>query len=135
MKQRRRHESHKEGSTRFTKPSAHPRESVEAPDWPAQQFRVLPLIGIALVVFCTVIIYGQTLRVSPIDYEDPFYLVHSPYVDVPAAFSSLSAVWTEPYFANFHPVTTTTWLWIAHWPTKARPSMGDRSAFLICSMP
>ena len=47
--------------------------------------------------------------VPAIDYEDPFYLVHSPYVHVTPAFSRLSTVWTEPYFANFHPVTTTTW--------------------------
>jgi tetratricopeptide (TPR) repeat protein len=46
----------------------------------------------------------------PIDYEDPLYLVHSPYVEASGPFSKLMGVWNEPYFANFHPVTTTTWL-------------------------
>jgi tetratricopeptide (TPR) repeat protein len=110
MKQKRRREFYKEGSTRSKKLSAHPEKTTEAASWLGDWFRILPLIGIALIALCTVIIYGQTVRVPPIDYEDPFYLVHSPYVDVPTAFSRLSAVWTEPYFANFHPVTTTTWL-------------------------
>jgi tetratricopeptide (TPR) repeat protein len=81
-----------------------------APNWPGGKSRYHWLIGIALVALSTAIIYGQTVRVPAIEYEDPFYLVHSPYVRVNASFSRLSAVWTEPYFANFHPVTTTTWL-------------------------
>jgi hypothetical protein len=43
----------------------------------AGQPRHLPVIGVALIVICTIVIYGQTTRVPPIDYEDPFYLVHS----------------------------------------------------------
>jgi hypothetical protein len=78
--------------------------------WPGERSRYLAVIGVALIAFCTVIVYWQTVRVPPIDYEDSVYLVHSPYVRVNAAFSSLSAVWNEPYFANFHPFTTTTWL-------------------------
>jgi len=118
MKQKRRREFPKEGAARFAKLSAHP----QAPSWPAERFRLLPLIGgIALIALCTVIIYGQTVRVPPIDYEDPFYLVHSPYVDVSAAFTGLGAVWNEPYFANFHPVTTTTWLLDRVLADKSKP--------------
>ena len=61
-------------------------------------------------MFCTVFIYVQTVQVPPIDYEDSYYLVHNPYVNLTSAFSRFGAVWNEPYFANFHPVTTTTWL-------------------------
>lgn len=124
MKQKRRREFHKEGSARSKKPSVLPKKTGDAPTWPAERFRILPLIGIALIALCSVIIYEQTLRVPPIDYEDPFYLVHSPYVDVPAATSSLSAVWTEPYFANFHPVTTTTWLLDRGLADKSKPFDG-----------
>ena len=124
MNQKRRREFRKEGSARFTKAPAHSEESTEAPSWPGGRSRTLPLIGIVLIALCTVIIYEQTLRVPPIDYEDPFYLVHSPYVDAPTAFSSLGAVWTEPYFANFHPVTTTTWLLDRAFADKSKPFDG-----------
>jgi hypothetical protein len=67
---------------------------------------------------------GQTVRVPPIDYEDPFYLVHSPHVRVSVSFSHLSAAWTEPYFANFHPVTTTTWLMDRALADKNKPFDG-----------
>jgi len=93
----------------------HPREDPEnksnrGPDWPGEHRRYISIVGIFLIALCTVIIYSQTILVPPIDYEDPFYLVHSPYVRVPAPFSRLGSVWDEPYFANFHPVTTTSWL-------------------------
>ena len=83
---------------------------VAAPKWPFEGSRVLLLSAIVLIVLCTAIIYGQTLKVPPITYDDRFYLATSPYVNVNAPFSRLGAVWDEPYFANFHPVTTTTWL-------------------------
>jgi tetratricopeptide (TPR) repeat protein len=84
--------------------------SVAGLGWPGERLRYLAVIGVALIALCTVTIYWQTIHVPPIDYEDPVYLVHSPYVHVNSAFSGLSAVWNEPYFANFHPATTTTWL-------------------------
>ena len=78
--------------------------------WTAEHSRLLTAVGIALILLGAILIYGQTLRVPPLDYEDSFYLVHSPYVRVTPAFFRFDAVWTEPYFANFHPVTTITWL-------------------------
>jgi tetratricopeptide (TPR) repeat protein len=110
MKRKRRIELAKKEAARFAELRKHPDKSVDAPGWPGERFRYLWLAGIILVALGTAIIYGQTIRVSTIDYEDPFYLVHSPYVNANPAFSHLDAVWTEPYFANFHPVTTTTWL-------------------------
>lgn len=95
-----------------------------APTWPGEHDRFLIVIGIALIVLCTILIYGQTVSVPPIDYEDPFYLVHSPYVHISSAFSSLSSVWNEPYFANFHPVTTTTWLFDRALADKSKPFDG-----------
>src|ERR1700730_937866 len=79
-------------------------------NWPGLHSRQLTLVGVLLIAFSTLIVYRQTISVPTIDYEDPFYLVHSPYVHVNAPFSTIGQVWDEPYFANFHPVTTTTWL-------------------------
>jgi protein O-mannosyl-transferase len=124
MKRKRRRELQKEGATRFTESQRHPEKSAEARSWPGEEFRYLWLIGISLIALCTVIIYGQTVRVPPIDYEDSFYLVHSPHVRVRVSFSRLSAVWTEPYFANFHPVTTTTWLMDRALADKSKPFDG-----------
>jgi tetratricopeptide (TPR) repeat protein len=110
MKRKRRRELQKTKAAPSAELQKHPEKSAEGPAWPAEQFRFLWLAGIMLIALCTAIIYGQTVRVPPIRYEDPFYLVNSPYVHVIPAFSRLNAVWNEPYFANFHPVTTTTWL-------------------------
>src|SRR5258708_34053433 len=110
MKRKRRRELQKEGTARSAGAQKRSEKSPGARRWPGEEFRYLWLIGIALIALCTVIIYGQTVRVPPIDYEAPFYLVHSPYVRVSVSFSRLSAVCTEPYFANLHPVTPTTWL-------------------------
>jgi hypothetical protein len=123
MKRKRGREFQKEAA-RFVGSQRHSEKSAEAQGWPGEHFRNLWLIGIALIALCTVIIYGQTVRVPPIDYEDSFYLAHSPYVHVSASFSRLSAVWTEPYFANFHPVTTTTWLMDRALADKNKPFDG-----------
>jgi hypothetical protein len=78
--------------------------------WPWSASRFVPIGGAFLIALITLIIYGQTLSVPTIQYEDTFYLVRNPYVNVPDPAARVAAVWTEPYFANFHPVTTTTWL-------------------------
>ena len=62
------------------------------------------------VAALTLVVYGQTLAVPALDYEDSYYLIRNPYVNVREPFTRLGAVWREPFFANFHPVTTTTWL-------------------------
>jgi protein O-mannosyl-transferase len=81
-----------------------------APASSAERSGISWAAGTLLVALCTAIIYWQTVLVPPIEYEDPFYLVHSPYVSVTVPFSHLGSVWNEPYFANFHPVTTSSWL-------------------------
>jgi tetratricopeptide (TPR) repeat protein len=124
MKRKRRRDFQKKGVARFAELPKHPEKSTESRGWPGEHFRYLWIVGIALIVLCTGIIYGQTVRVPPIDYEDPFYLVHSPYVHVNPSFSRLSAIWTEPYFANFHPVTTTTWLMDRALADKTKPFDG-----------
>ena len=77
--------------------------------WPGERSRYLAVIGMAIIALCTVIIYGQTVRVPPIDYEDSVSWFTVLTSGDCAIFQS-GAVWNEPYFANFHPVTTTTWL-------------------------
>jgi tetratricopeptide (TPR) repeat protein len=109
MKRKRRREIEKGPAVRVVT-SDHIEKSTSVSGWPGEQFRYFTVIGVALITFCTVIIYGQTVPIPPIGYEDPFYLVHSPYLQVRSPFAGLGAVWNEPYFANFHPLTTTTWL-------------------------
>ena len=44
--------------------------------------RILIAGGLVLIAICTWIIFGQTVHVAPIDYDDHFYLTVSPYVAV-----------------------------------------------------
>lgn len=118
---RRPHEFRKKGTVRLTETERQPEKGAGTRGWPGEQFRYPTVVGIALVALCTIIIYGQTIQVPPLDYEDAFYLVHSPYIRVSPTFSRLAAVWTEPYFANFHPVTTTTWLADRALADKSKP--------------
>jgi tetratricopeptide (TPR) repeat protein len=78
--------------------------------WIGEQFRFLVIAGFVAIAVCTILIYGQTVSVPALEYEDSFYLVHSPYIQMNNPWDRLPAIWTEPYFANFHPVTTTSWL-------------------------
>jgi tetratricopeptide (TPR) repeat protein len=97
---------------------------VEAPKWPLESSRELIACGFALIALCTAIIYAQTVKVPPIVYDDHFYLTNSPYVNVGSPLSRLGAVWEEPYFANFHPVTTSTWLLDRELSDKRKPFDG-----------
>ena len=124
MKRKQRREPEKVRTGRPLERSQVPKKAVESRVWPGDESRYLTVVGIALLLLSTIIIYGQTIRVPPIDYEDSFYLVHSPYVRVNAAFSRLDAVWNEPYFANFHPVTTSTWLIDRAYADKKKPFDG-----------
>jgi hypothetical protein len=110
MNQKRRREFVKDRSVRFAELSKKQQKDASLHGWPGGQSRYLTVIGVGLIALCVGAIYWQTLRVPPLDYEDPVYLVHSPYIHTNKAFSGLGWVWNEPYFANFHPVTTTTWL-------------------------
>src|ERR1700730_2833579 len=124
MKRKQRRKFQEERTVRLAKSSKLPEKSAGPPAWAGERFRYLNAIGIGLIVLCTLVIYAQTLQVPPIDYEDSYYLVHNPYLNVPVAFSRLSAVWSEPYFANFHPVTTTTWLVDRALADKSKPFDG-----------
>src|ERR1700734_753011 len=123
MKRKRQREYLKRQSPRFSAVELlESREkSVDARDWVGERCQYLTVIGVVLITLCTVIIYGQTVLVPPIDYEDSYYLVHSPYVQVRFSFAGLGRVWSEPYFANFHPVTTTTWLIDRAFADKSKP--------------
>jgi tetratricopeptide (TPR) repeat protein len=124
MKRKRGREIKKGPPVQLPNPTERDKKIASLPGWPGEQSRTLTVVGVALIALCTVIIYGQTVPVPPIDYEDPFYLVHSPYVHVSAAFAGLRSVWNEPYFANFHPVTTTTWLFDRALADKSKPFDG-----------
>lgn len=69
----------------------------------------------------TLAIYSQTFAVPPLDFDDSFHLVHSPYVNVAHPFSLVGAVWDEPYFGFFDPVTTTSWMLDRALADKSKP--------------
>ncbi len=98
--------------------------AVVAPKWPLEGSRIFVAGGVLLIALCTWIVYGQTIKVPPIDYDDHFYLTVSPYVAVSSPLSRLGPTWDEPYFANFHPVTTTTWLIDREFSDKGEPFDG-----------
>ena len=55
---------------------------IPEPGWPGgHSWRVL-FLGAALIVLLTLVIYSQTLAVPPLDFDDSFHLVHSPYINV-----------------------------------------------------
>src|SRR5579862_8755922 len=110
MKKRRRRDQQKRSLTQIDTVAGPRKTGTVVTTPPREDSRPLNSIGILVIAICTIIIYWQTIPVPPLDYEDPFYLVHSPYVRINAPLSRLGSVWDEPYFANFHPVTTTTWL-------------------------
>jgi tetratricopeptide (TPR) repeat protein len=90
-------------------------------DWPGGHSRRILFLGAALIVLSTLAIYSQTLAVPPLDFDDSFHLVHSPYVNVVHPFSLLGAVWDEPYFGFFDPVTTTSWMLDRALADKSKP--------------
>ncbi|MGC2246005.1 MAG: hypothetical protein WA609_05330, partial [Terriglobales bacterium] len=124
MKPKRREARQRGQAAHIGRLSKQPERNDGTLDWPGDHFRYLTITGIVLIAICTVIIYGQIVRLPPIDYEDPFYLVRSPFVHTNPAFFRLFAVWNEPYFANFHPVTTTTWLMDRAFADKSKPFDG-----------
>jgi len=104
---RKRHETRRERSARLSESTEFPEKN--ANDGQAER-PYATVIAVVMLLTGILAIYAQTIRVPAIDYEDSFYLIRSAYVNASPAFSRLNAVWNEPYFANFHPVTTTTWL-------------------------
>ena len=90
-------------------------------NWPGEGSRYLVPIGVGLIVLLTLSIYGQTLPVGPMEFDDSFYLVRNPYVNGADPFSMLGPVWTAPYFGFFNPVTTTSWLLDRALADKTRP--------------
>jgi len=94
---------------------------VPEPGWPGGHSRGILFLGAALIVLLTLAIYSQTLLVPPLEYDDSYHLVHSPYVNVAHPLSLLGAVWNEPYFGFFDPVTTTSWTLDRALADKSKP--------------
>ena len=74
MKRGRRRKSQEDRSVRVAAVSRQPEKSAEAVKLAGRAVSLSTVFGIALIVLFTVIIYGQTLRVPTIDYEDSYYL-------------------------------------------------------------
>src|SRR5215471_20086267 len=117
---RKRPRARKEQASRVAKPEVAGKNNGNT-TWSSPREASVMIAAAALVVLSIAGIYWQTVQVPTIGYEDPFYLVNSSYVRSAAPLSRLSAVWNEPYFANFHPVTTTTWLLDRVLADKSKP--------------
>jgi hypothetical protein len=46
--------------------------SVQASKWPLDVSHLLTAGAVVLITLCTAMIYGQTVHVAPIDYDDHF---------------------------------------------------------------
>src|ERR1035438_10456572 len=103
------------------KPESPAAPEIPEPGWPRGHSRRILFLGAALIVLFTLVIYAQTLAVPPLDFDDSFHLVHSPYVNVAHPFVLLGAVWDEPYFGFFDPVTTTSWMLDRALADKSKP--------------
>ena len=133
MKRKRRRKFREERAIELTKTFKPAEKNAGVSRWPGAEWRFATVIGIALIVAFTLGIYVQTVRVPPIDYEDSYYLLHNPYVNLTSAFARLGAVWNEPYFANT-PLQPPLGSSIAPWLTRGCPSMGCRFASLSYSI-
>src|SRR5436309_3813304 len=70
-------------------------------NWPGEGSRYLVPVGVGLIVLLTLIIYGTTLPLAPIEFDDPFYLIRNPYVNVANPFGCATNLLVEP--ARYHP--------------------------------
>jgi hypothetical protein len=70
MKRKRRRNFREERAIELRKTPKPGQKSSEVPSWPGGGLRYATVIGIALIMFCTVFIYVQTVQVPPIDYEE-----------------------------------------------------------------
>ena len=103
------------------KPESPAAPEIPEPGWPGGHSRRVLFLGAALIVLSTLAIYSQTFAVPPLDFDDSFHLIHSPYVNVAHPFSLVGAVWDEPYFGFFDPVTTTSWMLDRALADKSKP--------------
>jgi len=94
MKQSRRRRRQQKRPVQPARSQSNFRIDPAAAGWPGERSRFLSIGGIVLIALCTIAIYTQTLHVPPINYEDYYYLTHSPYVSGSEPFSSLRAVWS-----------------------------------------
>ena len=87
-----------------------PARETSTHDWHGETSRLLVPIGLGLIALLTLLIYSHSLSTPTMEFDDVFYLLRNPYVNVAHPFSMLGPVWTAPYFGFFNPVTTTSWL-------------------------
>ena len=77
-------------------------------------YRLLPLrfdLKICLVVAAAVLaVYADVWRFGLVNYDDQVYIVHSPYVLNGLTWDGIIWSFTTPYFSNWHPLTTLSYL-------------------------
>lgn len=68
--------------------------------------RRIALLCIALITVLTALIYAQVIDHEFIDWDDYSYYVNNPHLDGHFSFTDFTKAFTEPYFANWSPLSS-----------------------------
>ena len=66
----------------------------------------ITLLCVALISVLTALIYAQVVEHEFIDWDDYSYYVHNPHLDGDFSFVDFTKAFTEPYFANWSPLSS-----------------------------
>lgn len=66
----------------------------------------ITLLCVALISVLTALIYAQVIEHEFIDWDDYSYYVHNPHLDGVFSFVDFTKAFTEPYFANWSPLSS-----------------------------
>ena len=66
----------------------------------------ITLFCVALIAALTFVIYAQVAEHEFVDWDDYSYYVNNPHLDGDFSFSDFTTAFTEPYFANYSPLSS-----------------------------
>jgi len=78
--------------------------------WLNSPFDSRPWLAPAVLAGFTLLLWSRTLGLPLHYWDDSVYLFSDPRLNAPT-LANLWAILTKPFFANYHPVTTLTFLW------------------------
>ncbi len=78
--------------------------------WPNSLLSSHAWLAPAVLVAFTLLLWARTVRLPLLYWDDSVYLFGDLRLGAPT-LSNIRAILTEPFFANYHPITTLTFLW------------------------
>jgi hypothetical protein len=66
------------------------------------------IILLGFTIILTLIIYSNSLFNELLSWDDTTYIKENPYIRA-LSFSTIKAIFSDHYFANYHPITTLSW--------------------------